>query len=238
LVTGAARRIGACIAETLHGRGCTVFLHYHGSESDAQALAERLNQRRPGSARILQADLLDPDAPQKLASAVAQQTERLDLLVNNASMFYPTTVGETTGEDWKKLMGSNLKGPFFLTQALLPQLRAAAGSVVNILDVYADRPMAGHAVYSTAKAGQAMMTRALAKELGPDVRVNGVSPGAILWPQNEPDEETRQRIISRIVMRRPGTPADIAGAVAFLGLDAPYVTGQVLAVDGGRSLNI
>ena len=238
LVTGAARRIGACIAETLHGRGYDVFLHYHQSSEAVAQLAEKLNGIRASSARIVQADLGEEEQINRLAERVKADTSQLDLLVNNASRFYPTTVGKTSREQWDDLMDSNLRGPYFLTQALLPLLATAGGSVVNLLDIYAVRPMPGNAVYCMAKAGLQMMTLALAKDLGPQIRVNGVAPGAILWPEQESDSEAQQRILDKTVMGRAGGPEDIASAVAYLGLDAPYVTGQVIAVDGGRSLNI
>jgi len=238
LITGAARRIGACIAETLHQRGCDVFLHYHSSSDPVDELAARLNATRPGSAIVMQADLGSAADIEHMAGQIRSATDNLDLLVNNASQFFPTTVGSTTAQQWDDLMNSNLRGAFFLTQALLPELAVAGGSVVNLVDVHATRPMRGHAVYCMAKAGLQMMTLALAKDLGPQVRVNGVAPGAILWPELESSSELQQEILNRTVMGRAGEPQDIASAVAYLGLDAPYVTGQVLAVDGGRSLNI
>jgi pteridine reductase len=238
LVTGAARRIGACIAETLHQRGCDVVLHYHSSAEAVNELAGKLNALRPASASIVQADLGESDEINRLAGQVRERMGKLDLLVNNASRFFPTSVGATSSEQWDALMDSNLRGPFFLTQALVPQLAIAGGSVVNLLDVHALRPMPGHAVYCMAKAGLQMMTLALAKELGPQIRVNGVAPGAILWPEYEGSSADQQKILDKTVMGRAGRPEDIASAVAYLGLDAPYVTGQVLAVDGGRSLNI
>ena len=238
LVTGSARRIGACIARTLHDRGCDLVLHYHGSADEAERLAAGLNAARDNSAITVQADLADGDAINRLAAEVRLRTARLDLLVNNASTFFPTVLGDTSRDQWDDLMESNLAGPYFLTQALVGEIRAARGSVVNILDVHAIRPMKHHAVYSMAKAGLTMMTLALAKELGPEVRVNGVAPGAILWPENDMPESERQNILGKVVLGKAGTPEDIASAVAYLGLDAPYVTGQVLAVDGGRSLNI
>jgi len=238
LITGAARRIGACIAETLHQRGCDVFLHYNKSSGEITHLAEKLNQLRPGSAIIVQAGLGSSDEISRLAEQVRSHSGQLDLLVNNASRFFPTTVGSTTPRQWDDLMDSNLRGPYFLTQALLPELTAANGNVVNILDVHAVRPMHEHAVYCMAKAGLQMMTLALAKDLGPQIRVNGVAPGAILWPEEESTPEIQQKILDKTVMGKAGKPEDIASAVAYLGLDAPYVTGQVLAVDGGRSLNI
>mgnify|MGYP001143185680 CR=1 FL=1 len=238
LVTGAARRIGACIAETLHQRGCDVFLHYHSSSDAVNKLAERLNMIRLGSASIVQADLGNIDEINRLANQVRTRTSQLDLLVNNASRFFPTQVGTTTTAQWNELMDSNLRGPYFLTQALLPELTTAGGSVINLLDIHAVKPMSDHAVYSMAKAGLQMMTLALAKDLGPQIRVNGVAPGAILWPEGGNMTQDQAKILDKTVMGRAGRPEDIATAVAYLGLDAHYVTGQVLAVDGGRSLNI
>ena len=238
LVTGAARRIGACIAETLHQRGCDVFLHYHSSSDAVNKLAERLNMIRLGSASIVQADLGNIDEINRLANQVRTRTSQLDLLVNNASRFFPTQVGTTTTAQWNELMDSNLRGPYFLTQALLPELTTAGGSVINLLDIHAVKPMSDHAVYSMAKAGLQMMTLALAKDLGPQIRVNGVAPGAILWPEGGNMTQDQAKILDKTVMGRAGRPEDIASAVAYLGLDAHYVTGQVLAVDGGRSLNI
>lgn len=238
LVTGAARRIGAAIAAALHTRGCRVFLHFHSSADEAQALAGKLNAMREGSAECLEADLTGPEGADRLATLLRERSDHLDLLVNNASRFYPTPVGEVTPESWDDLLGSNLCGPFFLTQALLPELRTAQGNIVNILDIHAERPMRRHSVYCMAKAGLAMMTLSLARELGPEIRVNGVSPGAILWPENEPPDAVKKHILDRTALKKLGAPEDIAGAVVYLGLDAPYVTGQILAVDGGRSLNI
>lgn len=238
LITGAARRIGACIAESLHQRGCDVFLHYHQSNDEVSGLANKLNALRANSAMIVQADLASGTDIERLATEIRAHSGQLDLLVNNASRFYPTEVGSTTRQQWDDLMDSNLRGAFFLTQALLAELATAGGSVVNLLDVHASKPMRGHAVYCMAKAGLQMMTLALAKDLGPQIRVNGVAPGAILWPEQEVCSEDQQAILKKTVMGRAGEPGDIASAVVYLGLDAPYVTGQVLAVDGGRSLNI
>ena len=238
LVTGAAARIGAAIAAALHEKGCDVVLHYNANREGAESLAGRLNAARPGSAVTAQADLSSPAGITQLAERVGAAYGRLDVLVNNASRFYPTEVGSTHGWQWDDLLNSNLRGPWFLVQAVLGELRQSAGSIVNILDVHAERPMSGHAVYCISKAGLAMMTRALARELGPEVRVNGVSPGAILWPENEPDETEKAAILQRTALGRLGDPADIASAVVYLALEAPYVTGQILAVDGGRSLNI
>lgn len=238
LVTGAAARIGAAVAETLHRRGCEVAVHCNANRAGAEALADRMNTERDGSAFVVQADLSQPAGVEALAAQVSSRCGRLDVLVNNASRFYPNVVGETHAWQWEDLMNSNLRGPWFLVQALLGQLRAAGGSVVNIIDVYAERPMRDHSIYCISKAGLAMMTRALARELGPEVRVNGVSPGAILWPESAPAELAKNDILGRTALGRLGEPGDIASAVAYLALDAPYVTGQILAVDGGRSLNI
>ena len=238
LVTGAAARIGATVARTLHARGCDVLLHYNSNGEGAQGLADRLNAERAGSASLAQADLSTPEGVDALAGQVRSMLGRLDVLVNNASRFYPTAVGETLAWQWEDLVNSNLRGPYFLVQALLKELRTAGGSVVNIIDVHAERPLRRHTVYCISKAGLAMMTRSLARELGPAVRVNGVSPGAILWPEQEPDAAEKQSILGRTALGRLGEPADIASAVAYLALEAPYVTGQILAVDGGRSLNM
>ena len=238
LVTGAAARIGAAICETLHSRGCDVLLHYNSNREAAERLAGELNEKRVQSVSVAQADLSSPTGLDDLAEQARSRFPKLDILVNNAARFYPTEAGRTLAWQWDDLVNSNLRGPYFLVQALLGELRAAEGSIINILDVHADRPMQGHAVYCISKAGMAMMTRTLARDLGPSIRVNGVAPGAILWPENEPGESEKQTILDRTALGRLGEPADIASAVAYLALDAPYVTGQILAVDGGRSLNI
>ena len=238
LVTGAAARIGAAIAMTLHERGCDVLLHYNSNEEGARDLAVRLNEVRAHSAAVAQADLSQPAGVESLAEAQRSVFGRLDILVHNASRFYPTAVGETLAWQWEDLLDSNLRGPYFLTQALLPELKTAGGVVINIVDIHSERPMPGHAAYCISKAGLAMMTKSLASELGPTVRVNGVSPGAILWPEAEPGAGEKQDILGRTALGRLGDPSDIASAVAYLALDAPYVTGQILNVDGGRSLNV
>jgi pteridine reductase len=222
----------------LHARGCDVLLHFNSNDEGASSLAEQLNAERPHSAFTIQADLSSPAGIDKLAERAHACFDGLDILVNNASRFYPTAVGNTLPWQWDDLMNSNLRGPYFLVQALLDDLRVAGGSVINIIDIHAERPMREHPVYCISKAGLAMMTRSLARELGPSIRVNGVSPGAILWPENEPGAAEKQSILGRTALERLGDPADIASAVAYLALDAPYVTGQILAVDGGRSLNI
>ena len=234
LVTGAGRRVGARIARELHAAGMSVAVHCHRSREEAERLRAAFEAARPGSAAVVVADLLEPGAADAVVAAAEERWGRLDVLVNNASTFYPTPVGEVTEAEWRDLVGSNLAAPFFLAQAAAPLLRAARGCIVNIADVYAHRPLAGHPVYSAAKAGLVMLTRALALELGPDVRVNSISPGAILWPEN--DDPDRQRIIEEIALKRSGDPGDIARAALFLVRDAPYVTGHDLAVDGGRLL--
>lgn len=236
LVTGAAKRIGATIARTLHAHGADVAIHYRGSAREADALADALNAEREGSAATFGADLADLADVGKLAGDVLAWRSRLDILVNNASSFYPTPFGEITSAQWDDLVGTNLKAPLFLSQALLPGLRAANGAIVNIVDIHAQRPLRDHPVYGPAKAGLAMLTRSLAKDLAPAIRVNGVSPGAILWPENGMGDDTRQAILRQVPLGRPGEPGDIAAAVLFLVRDASYVTGQIIAVDGGRSI--
>ena len=213
-------------------------MHYRSSNGEAAELAAQLNRDRNDSAVVLKADLAQGDGAENLAEQVRVHTGRLDLLVNNASRFYPTPLGDITQETWKDLMGSNVRGPFFLSQALLPELRHSKGAIVNILDIHAERPMRKHTVYCMAKSALAMMTRSLARELGPEIRVNGVSPGAIMWPEQKMPLSAREFILDRTVMKKLGSAEDIASAVVYLGLDAAYVTGQILAVDGGRSLNI
>lgn len=238
LITGAARRIGAAVAEQLHQAGYRVVVHCNRSVDQAQTLCAVLNQRRDDSAHVLVADLCDPDQLSHLARQAQARWGRLDVLVNNASSFYPTPVGSITQQAWDDLIGSNLKAPLFLSQALAPELRLRQGCIINIADVHAERPLSQHPVYCAAKAGNVMLTQSLAKELGPDVRVNGIAPGAILWPENEGElsEHDKQKILSKIALGRLGTPQDIAKTIRFLVDDAPYITGQIIAVDGGRSL--
>lgn len=235
LVTGAARRIGAVIAETLHAAGYRVIIHCRRSRGEADALAARLNAARAGDAVVLSADLLNHADITTLATQAGTQWQRLDLLVNNASSFFPTPVEGTTLAQWNGLIGSNLAAPFFLSQATAPLLRASRGSIVNLIDIHGGRPLAGHPVYSTAKAGLHMLTRALAKELAPTLRVNGVAPGAILWPESGLSDAARESIVASTPLQRTGTPQDIANAVLFLAR-SPFITGQILTVDGGRSL--
>jgi len=236
LVTGAARRIGAAIVTCLHANGARVAIHYRGSADEAESLAARLNQQRAGSTATFQADLLDTDSIPQLVDEVVSWGGRLDALVNNASTFYPTPVGTITEDEWHDLVGSNFKAPLFLAQAVAPHLRESGGAIVNLVDIHAQRPLRNHPVYGPAKAALAMLTRSLAKDLAPEIRVNGVSPGAILWPEDGMTEATRQSILRQVPLARPGNPEDIAGCVLFLLRDAPYITGQIIAVDGGRSI--
>jgi pteridine reductase len=242
LVTGAAARIGAAIARTLHNRGCNLVLHYNANADGATALAEELNGLRPRSAALATADLSRIDGVKSLAaqvdSAVHGWGGSLNILVNNASRFYPTSVSGTQPFEWDDLLNSNLRGPYFLIQELLPALQSAGGCIVNILDIHAHKPMPGHTAYCISKAGLKMLTLSLAAELAPAVRVNGVAPGAILWPEREMEKGARKAILARTALGRLGAPDDVASAVAYLALDAHYVTGEILNVDGGRSLNI
>lgn len=236
LITGAAHRIGNAITRCLHEAGADIVLHYRSSRSGAEALQRELNGYRPDSVALVQADLHDTAQFPALAEQAQQAFGRLDILINNASSFYPTPVGEITEQHWDDLIGTNLKAPLFLSQALAPYLRRDNGCIVNMVDIHADRPLRAHPVYSMAKAGLVMLTKSLAAELGPEIRVNAIAPGAILWPDTEMDQQAKEEIIGRTFLKRRGDPTDIAGAVRFLVRDATYVTGQVLAVDGGRSL--
>ena len=236
LVTGAAGRIGAAIVTRLQENGARVAIHYRSSAKEADSLATRLNNERADSAATFAADLLDMKQLPQLISDVVDWAGRLDCLVNNASTFYPTPVGSISEAQWDDLIGSNLKAPLFLAQAAVPHLRQHGGTIVNIVDIHAQRPLRNHAVYGPAKAGLAMLTRSLAKDLAPDIRVNGVSPGAILWPEDGTSDAAQQTILRQVPLQRPGDPDDIAGCVLYLMRDATYVTGQIIAVDGGRSV--
>jgi pteridine reductase len=240
LITGGARRVGAAITRALHARGARVMVHFRSSVNEARALQSELNEIRPASVAITQANLLNVAHLPTLVAETVGHFGRLDVLVNNASSFFPTPVGDFSEEQWEDLMGTNLKTPLFLSQAAAPHLRKTEGCIVNIVDIHADRPMKNYVIYNAAKGGLTALTRSLARELGPEVRVNGVSPGAILWPEDEAwsDDLARQRIISTTLLRRVGEPDDIAKAVRFLVEDAPYVTGQIIAVDGGRSVHL
>ncbi|MDH5446266.1 MAG: pteridine reductase [Gammaproteobacteria bacterium] len=235
LITGAAHRIGAETARTLHAEGMRLVLHYRHSRKAAQALQKELNDARADSVILVQADLLTTNGLPTIIQQCIDSFGQLDVLINNASTFYPTQIGSVNEDQWEDLIGSNLKAPFFLSQAAAPYLAKQQGCIINIVDVHADRPLKTYPVYSTAKAGLVMLTKAMAVELGPDIRVNAVAPGAILWPENI-DEVTKQRIVNRTVLKRKGEPHDIANAILYLIKDAGYMSGQVLTVDGGRSL--
>lgn len=236
LVTGGARRVGAAIARRLHGAGAKVVLHYRDSAADADALAAELNAVRAKSAATVKAELLAPIAPRALVAAAVDAFGALDVLVNNASAFFPVAIGAIEPSHWEELVGANLRAPLFIAQEAAPNLAARAGCIVNIVDIHAERPLKGYAVYSIAKAGLAALTRSLALELAPKVRVNGVAPGAIAWPEDgQLDPAERARVVATTPLARIGTPEDIAQAVHFLAC-APYVTGQIIAVDGGRSI--
>jgi pteridine reductase len=239
LITGAAKRIGRAIATRLHGAGANVVLHHRHAEAEALELAAKLNTAREGSAATLQADLLNTDRLPELVAFAVTRFGGLDILVNNASSFYPTPMGEITPKEFSELMGTNLKAPLFLAQAAASELKARRGCIVNIVDRHAERPLRNYLVYSIAKTALAGLTRSLALELGPEVRVNGVSPGPIAWPDDGSFEQALQeRVIRHTLLKRQGDPEDIAKTVLFLAADAGYITGQIIAVDGGRSVNI
>jgi pteridine reductase len=240
LITGGARRVGAAICRYLHAHGASIMVHYRTSAKEARALQAELNLKRADSVALIQADLLNLPTLPNLVSDTVKRFGKLDVVINNASSFFPTVVGEINNKAWDDLIGTNLKAPLFLLQAAAAQLKKNHGCIVNIVDIHAERPMKNYVVYSTAKAGLVNLTRSLARELAPEVRVNGVAPGAIIWPEDEAwsDELSRQRIINSTLLKRVGEPEDIAKAVYFLIADAPYITGQIIAVDGGRSINI
>lgn len=235
-MTGAGKRIGATIARTLHAAGANVAVHYFRSAEDAERVVAELNALRDGSALAVGGDIRDIDVVERIVAEVTAHAGRLDILVNNASSFYPTPLGTITDEQWHDLVDSNLKAPLFLAQSALPHLKAARGVIINIIDIHAQRPLRHYVVYGAAKAGLAMLTRSLAKDLAPEIRVNGVSPGAILWPESGVTESVQQTILKQVPLKRTGSPEDIASAVLYLVRDATYVTGQILAVDGGRSI--
>src|SRR5262252_3753988 len=239
LVTGGAKRVGAAIARRLHREGANLMLHYRGSEREAKALRAELTAARADSVALVQADLLDVQGLPEIVRNTVGRFERLDALVNNASSFFPTPVGEMTAASWDSLVGANLRAPLFLSQAAAPHLKKTGGAIVNITDIHAERPLKSYVIYSIAKTGLVGLTRSLARELAPEVRVNGVAPGAIVWPEDGSwDDLMRQRIVSHTLLKRTGEPDDIARAVYYLIAEAPYVTGQIIAVDGGRSINI
>ena len=239
LVTGSARRIGAVTVQTLHEAGTTVVVHYRNSADEAIKLSAKLNAIRPNSCFLQQADLANVSEFPSMVESIVKQAGRLDILINNASSFFPTPIGEVSEKNWDNLMNSNLKAPLFLSQAVAPQLIKNKGCIVNMVDVHGFRPLKNHSVYSAAKAGLLMLTQSLARELGPDVRVNGVAPGAILWPENESAKMAaeHQTLLDKTCLKREGTAEDIAKAILFLVRDADYITGHTIPVDGGRILN-
>jgi len=237
LITGAAHRIGAHMTRIMHEQGANIALHYRNSKTAATTIQSELNERRAGSVELVQGDLLDSASTGQIISQTMAAWGRLDALINNASSFYHTPFETATEKEWDELISTNMKAPFFLSQAASRHLRKQQGCIINIVDIHADRPLKGYPIYSMAKAGLVMMTKALACELGPDVRVNAIAPGAILWPEHEMDEATMEKIISRTFLKRKGDPDDIARTALFLIRDATYMSGQVLTVDGGRSLN-
>lgn len=240
LVTGAARRVGATVVRALHDAGASIVLHYRHAEQDAQQLAATLNARRPDSVALVQADLLDLRQLPGLVDLALARFGRLDGLINNASSFYPTPVGSITEADWLDLMGTNLKAPLFLSQAAAGALKANRGAIINMADIHAGRPVKHHVVYSIAKAGVVTLTRALARELGSEVRVNAIAPGYILWPEDNPqfDAAARQAVIEHTALKRIGTPEDIAATILFLLSSAPFITGAVIPIDGGYSAGL
>ena len=240
LVTGGAKRVGAAICRRLHAQGANLLLHHRASVAEARALQHELNQQRADSVVLIQADLLNIAGLPDLVKTTVNQFGSLDILINNASSFFATAIGDITEKVWDDLIGTNLKAPLFLSQAAAGELRKRHGCVVNIVDIHAELPMKNYVVYTVAKGGLLALTRSLARELGPEVRVNGVAPGTILWPEDDTwsDELSRQRIVHQTALKRMGEPDDIAQAVEFLVTSAPYVTGQVIAVDGGRSVTL
>ena len=238
LITGAGKRVGAVIARTLHAAGYDLALHYRRSATEAELLATTLERQRSHSTYTVQAELADLDALPDVIQRVLTRYGRLDALVNNASAFYPTPIGTATPMQWNDLFASNAQAPFFLAQAALPALREARGAIVNLVDIYAERPLAEHPLYCMAKAALAAMTRSLALDLGPDVRVNGVAPGAVMWPSDGKPYDDQQAMLARTPLQRAGSPEDVAGTVLWLLRDAPFVTGQIIRVDGGRTLSV
>ena len=238
LITGAAKRVGACVAKTLHDNGAKVIVHYRGSKTAAEELVDEMNQARPDSALALQADLSDMVAVERLGNEALSVWGKVDALINNASSFYPTALGSVTEKQWADLFSSNVKAPFFLAQTLLSSLKGNKGNIINMVDVHADRPLKDHPVYCMAKAALVSMTKSMAKDLAPDVRVNAIAPGMILWPDDEAlDERVEKYLMNRIALKRFGEPKNIAESILFI-LQQDYMTGQVLAIDGGRTLTI
>jgi len=240
LITGGAKRVGAAICRLLHADGANLMIHYRTSVNEARALQAELNLKRANSVAIIQGDLLNLAVSPSLITETVSRFGKLDVLINNASTYYPTELGQIGEEEWEDLTGSNLKAPLFLSQSAAPELRKTNGCIINITDMHVERPKKGYIVYSVAKAGLVTLTKSLAHELAPEVRVNAVAPGPVLWPEDNPqfDEVYRQRVISQTLLKRIGEGNDVAKAVRFLIQDAPFITGQIIAVDGGRSLNL
>ncbi|BDU19779.1 pteridine reductase [Dyella sp. GSA-30] len=238
LITGAGKRVGATIARVLHGAGYDLALHYRRSREEAQALAQSLEQARAGSTLCVQAELAELDRLPGLVDEVLAHYGRLDALINNASAFYPTPIGTATPAQWQELFASNAQAPFFLAQAAVPALRERSGAIVNLVDIYAERPLANHTLYCMAKAALEAMTRSLALDLGPAIRVNGVAPGAVMWPSEGKAYGDKQAMLERTPLKRAGSPDDVASAVLWLLRDAPFVTGQIIRIDGGRTLSV
>lgn len=236
LITGGAKRIGACLARVLHARGMAVAIHYHSSPDAAHALQDELNAQRESSCMLIQCELTEYSKLKPMVDECARRMGRLDVLINNASAFYPTPVGNVDEPQWNTLLETNLKAPFFLMQAAAPHLKKQQGSIINLIDIYAERPLPDHEIYCASKAGLASLTRSFAQSLAPEIRVNGIAPGAILWPENQHDEVAQKRLVSRIPLRRSGDPQDIANAALYLINSAAYTSGQILAVDGGRTV--
>lgn len=236
LVTGGSKRIGATIAETLHNNGFNVAIHYNSSSDSAEQLCAQFNAKKQDSSIAIGADLLDQSSLENLIPSLIEKTKRLDVLVNNASTFYPTPIEKIALEDWENLFGTNLKAPLFLSKYAAKYLRQSRGTIINIIDIHSKKPLKDHPIYGSAKSGLAMLTRSLASDLAPAVRVNGISPGLILWPENNPSDQVKNNILQQIPLKKIGTSEDIANCVLFLIEDAPYITGEIIAVDGGRSM--
>jgi len=236
IITGGARRIGAVIAKTLHKSGYAIVIHYRNSATDAEKLMQELNNQRQNSCQIIQGDLDDSQTYSDIINTAMNNFGRIDALINNASSFYPTPIAEITETQWHDLMASNLKAPLFLSKHAAPELSKHLGCIINIIDIYAQRPLADHPIYCSAKAGLQMLTKSLARDLNGKVRVNGVAPGAILWPENDIGLDTQEQLLERIPLNKLGEPNDIAKTVLFLVQDAPYINGEIIAVDGGRSV--
>ena len=236
LVTGGGKRIGATIAETLHNKGFNVAIHYNSSCGAADQLCAQLNAKKQDSSIAIGADLTNQDSLENLIPSLIEKTKRLDVLINNASTFYPTPIEKITLEDWENLLGTNLKAPLFLSKYAAKYLKQSQGIIINIIDIHSKKPLKEHPIYSSAKSGLAMLTRSLASDLAPDIRVNGISPGLILWPENNPSEQVKNNILQQIPLKKIGNSEDIANCALFLIEDAPYITGEIIAVDGGRSM--